>query len=329
MDHGSLVKQQFQAPDFASSGFVTMGKRSRSARARIAWQRDKHLYLLFTLPTIYFAVFHYAPMYGVLLAFKDYSVARGIFGSEWVGLDNFRQFLSDPNSWRVVRNTFLMNIYQIVFGFPIPIVLALLFNEVRNGLIRRFAQTASYLPHFIAPVVVAGMVTSFLAADGIVNNIVEFFGGESEIWLLQPEWFRTIFVASGIWQTAGWSAIIFLAAIAAVDQNLYEAAYVDGANRWQRITHITIPSIMPTIIIMFLLRLGAILTLDYQKILLLYSGTTRETGDVLGTYIYRRGIEGADFSYATTVGLIQAVVGLIFVVTSNWIARRFSDTSLW
>src|SRR5690606_29806307 len=293
------------------------------------WERDKHLYLLFFLPFVYFAIFHYAPLYGVLLAFKDYSVGKGILGSDWIGLQNFRNFMYDSVAWRAVRNTFIINIYQIAFGFPIPIILAILFNEVRNGLLRKFAQSASYLPHFIAPVVVAGMITTFLAADGILNRIVSAFGINPQLWLLKPEWFRTIFVSSGIWQSAGWSAIIFLAAIAAVDQSLYEAAYIDGANRWERIIHITIPSIMPTIVIMFLLRLGSILTLDYQKVLLLCSGTTRETGDVLGTYIFRRGIEGADFSYATTIGLIQSVVGLVFVVTSNWMARRLSDTSLW
>lgn len=294
-----------------------------------AWRRDKYLYGLFTLPLVYFAVFQYAPMYGVFLAFKEYSVSLGILSSPWVGLDNFRQFFDDPYSWKLIRNTFLINIYQIVFGFPIPIILAVLFNEVRHERFRRIAQTASYLPHFIATVVVAGMIASFLAADGIVNRIIELLGGSPQLWLLKPEWFRTIIVSSGIWQSAGWSAIIFLAAIASIDTSLYEAAYIDGANRWQRIIDITLPSIAPTIMIMFLLRIGAMLTLDYQKILLLYSGSTRETGDVLGTYIYRRGIEGADFSYATTVGLFQAVVGLVFVVVANAVARRLSETSLW
>lgn len=301
----------------------------RIGNLRRAWRRDKHLYALFALPVAYFAVFQYGPMYGVLLAFKDYSVSRGIIGSEWVGLENFEKFLGDPYAWKLIRNTFVINIYQIIFGFPIPIILAILFNEVRHEGIRRIAQTASYLPHFIATVVVAGMITSFLAADGIVNRIVSFFGFEPQLWLLKPEWFRTIIVSSGIWQSAGWSAIIFLAAIAAIDVSLYEAAYIDGANRWQRIIDITIPSIAPTIVIMFLLRIGAMLTVDFQKILLLYSGATRETGDVLGTYIYRRGIQGADFSYATTVGLFQAVVGLVFVIIANAVARRLSETSLW
>lgn len=311
------------------SGFVAPTSTHRLARIRRAWRRDKYLYGLFALPVLYFAVFQYAPMYGVLLAFKEYSVSRGILGSEWVGLANFRQFFDDPYSWTLIRNTFLINIYQMVFGFPIPIILAILFNEVRHDRFRRLAQTASYLPHFIATVVVAGMITTFLAADGIVNGIIELLGGSPQLWMLKPEWFRTIVVSSGIWQSAGWSAIIFLAAIAAIDTSLYEAAYIDGANRWQRIIDITLPSIAPTIVIMFLLRIGAMLTLDYQKILLLYSGSTRETGDVLGTYIYRRGIEGADFSYATTVGLFQAVVGLVFVVIANAVARRLSETSLW
>ncbi len=243
----------------------------RTNRVSRAWRRDKHLYALFTLPVIYFAVFQYAPMYGVLLAFKDYSVSRGILGSPWVGLDNFRDFFDDPYSWKLIRNTFVINIYQI-----------------------------------------AGAV-----------------GITPRLWLLDADWFRTIFVSAEIWQSAGWGAIIYLAAIAAIDTTLYEAAWVDGANRWQRIIDVTLPSIAPTITVLFLLRLGAMMTLDYQKILLLYTGATRETADVLGTYIYRRGLEGSDFSYATTVGLFQALVGLIFVVSSNAIARRLSDSSLW
>lgn len=324
-----LLSDGLETSELARYGFASAAMKSRPSRFRTVWTRDKHLYVLFLLPFLYFMVFHYAPMYGVLLAFKDYSVGKGILGSDWVGLQHFRDFLSDPIAWRAVKNTLIINGYQILIGFPIPIILAILFNEVRSGTLRKVSQSASYLPHFIAPVVVAGMVTTFLASDGIVNSIVSFFGGDPQLWLLKPEWFRTIFVGSSIWQSAGWSAIIFLAAIAAVDQSLYEAAYIDGANRWRRITDITIPSIMPTIVIMGLLRLGAILTLDYQQILLLYSGTTRVTGDVLGTYIFRRGIEGADFSYATTIGLVQAVVGLVFVVASNWVARRVSDTSLW
>ena len=308
------------------SNLPVSGRSSRIARA---WRRDKHLYALFALPVVYFAVFQYAPMYGVILAFKDYSVSRGILGSPWIGLQNFREFFNDPYSWILVRNTFLINIYQIVFGFPIPILLAILFNELRSERFRRVSQTVSYLPHFIAPVVVAGMITSFLATAGIINQLIDLLGGNPKLWLLDPHWFRTIIVSSDIWQSTGWSAIIYLAAIAAIDRDLYEAAYVDGANRWQRIIGITLPSLVPTITILFLLRLGAMLTLDYQKILLLYSGVTRQTGDVLGTYIYRRGLEGSDFSYAATVGLIQALVGLAFVASSNAIARRLSDSSLW
>lgn len=307
---------------------VTASAR-RWGNVQRVWNRDKYLYLLFALPVLYFAVFQYAPMYGTILAFKDYSVSRGILGSPWVGLENFRKFFEDPYSWTLIRNTFLINIYQLVFGFPIPIILAILFNEVRHEGFKRIAQTASYLPHFIATVVVAGMISTFLAADGLINRLVAAVGLDPQIWLLKPDYFRTIIVASGVWQTAGWSAIIFLAAIAAIDTSLYEAAYLDGANRWQRIIDITLPSIAPTIVIMLLLRIGAMLTIDYQKILLLYSGTTRQTGDVLGTYIFRRGIEGADFAYATTVGLFQAVVGLVFVVIANAIARRLSETSLW
>ncbi|MBV7337562.1 ABC transporter permease subunit [Chloroflexi bacterium TSY] len=222
-----------------------------------------------------------------------------------------------------------MRLYQIIFGFPVPIILALLLNEVRHQRFKHFVQTTSYLPHFISLVVVAGMVVNFLASDGVFNQIVAFFGGEPRPWLLEAQWFRFIYVGSGIWQDAGWASILYLAALTGIDPTLYEAAIMDGATRWHRLRHVTLPGIMPTIIILFLLRLGTIMTIGYQKILLLYTGATYETADVLGTFIYRRGLLGADFSYATAVGFFQAAVGLLFIIVANSISKRVSETSLW
>ena len=304
-------------------------KKALVKRFTRVYNRDKYLYMLFLIPFVYFVVFKYAPMYGVLLAFKDYRIVKGVLGSPWVGLKYFREFLSNPYSYKLIRNTVVLRVYQLLFGLPAPVVLALLLNELRSEKFKRFVQTASYLPHFISLVVVCGMIVTFVATDGVVNEIVRFFGGKPFPWLMAPEWFRTIEIVSRIWQGTGWTSIIYLAALSAIGPQLYEAAVIDGANRWQRLIHITVPGIAPTIIIMLLLRMGTLLTVDYQKILLLYTGATYETADVLGTYIYRRGLIGADFSYATAIGVFQSVVGLVFIVGSNWIAKRVSETSLW
>lgn len=304
-------------------------QRSIIARCVKVLRRDKYLYLMFFLPLAYFAIFHYVPMYGVTLAFKDFNIGKGILGSPWVGLKYFREFLSDPYSFQLIRNTVLLRVWHLAFVFPAPIILALLLNEVKNERFKRIVQSSSYLPHFISLVVVCSMVVSFLAADGPVNSVIRSWGGKPQAWLTLPQWFRPIFTVSGIWQSAGWTSVIYLAALTGLNLELYEAAMIDGANRWQRLRYITVPGIMPTVTIMFLLAIGQILSIDYQKVLLLYSGATYETADVLGTYIYRRGIIGADFSFAAAVGLFQSLVGLVFVVGSNAIAKRFGDTSLW
>jgi len=299
---------------------------SRGVRAL---KRDKYLYLLMLLPLAYFAIFHYVPMYGVTLAFKDFDVGKGILRSPWVGLKHFREFFSNPYSLKLVRNTLLLRLWDIAFGFPVPIVLALLLNELRSERFKRLVQTSSYLPHFMSLVVVCGMIVTFLASDGPINSVVRYFGGKPQPWLLRAEWFRPIFTFSGIWQSAGWESIIYLAALTGISLELYEAAMIDGANRWQRLLYITIPGIAPTVTIMFLLRIGQILTIGFQKVLLLYSGAVYETADVLGTYVYRRGILGADFSFATAVGLFQSAVGLVFIVVSNRLAKQVGETSLW
>ena len=305
--------------------------RSRLTLNRLVrvFQRDKYLYLMVLLPLAYFVVFHYIPLYGITLAFKDFDISEGIMGSPWVGFKYFEEFFSNPYSWLVIRNTIVLRLWQLAIGFPAPIILALLLNELRTIRFKRIVQTSSYLPHFISLVVVSGMVISFLASDGPINSLIKKLGGQPIPFMQLPEWFAPVFTFSGIWQHAGWASVIYLAALTSISMDLIEAAVIDGAGRWQRLLHITLPGIAPVVTIMFLLRIGQLLTVDYQMILLLYSPAIYETSDVLGTYIYRRGIVGADFSFATAVGLFQAAVGLVFIVGANKIAKRLGDTSLW
>jgi putative aldouronate transport system permease protein len=278
---------------------------------------------------MYFAIFQYGPMFGVLIAFQDFSMIKGVWGSEWVGFRYFEQFLSDPYFWKLVRNTVVLNVYMLVFYFPAPIVLALLLNELRWTRFKKVVQTVSYLPHFLSTVIVCGMIVNFMSHEGFVNRIITGLGGEPVSFLMRADWFRTIYVSSEIWQGIGWGSIIYLAALTAVDPQLYESATIDGANRWKQAIHITLPGIAPVVTVMFLLTLGNIMTIGYEKILLLYTGPTYETADVITTFVYRRGLLGSDFSFATAVGLFQSVIALAFIVMANQIARKISSTSLW
>jgi putative aldouronate transport system permease protein len=292
-------------------------------------RQNKYLYLMMILPMLYFALFKYGPLFGLLIAFKDYNVFQGVWKSDWVGTKYFREFLTDPYFWKLVRNTLLMNLYLIIFYFPAPIVLALLLNELKLQKFKKIVQTVSYLPHFLSTVVICGMLVNFLTNDGLINRILGGLGFEKIQFLLKPEWFRTIYVSSEIWQGLGWGAIIYLAALTAIDPQLYEAATMDGANRWKQVFHVTIPGIAPVITIMFLLNLGNIMSIGYEKILLLYTGPTYETADVISTFVYRRGLLGSDFSFATAVEFFQSIIVLCFVVTANYISRKVSETSLW
>ena len=291
--------------------------------------RCKYLYLIFLIPFVYYILFQYWPMYGILISFQDYNVVKGILGSPWVGLKHFEKFLLDPYFWKLVRNTLLINIYSLLWGFPAPIILAILLNELKNEKFKKVIQNISYLPHFISTVVVCGMLVNFLSSDGMINQLVKVFTGTSIQFLMDPKYFRTIYVASGIWQSVGWNSIIYLAALTSVDAEMYEAALIDGANRWHRIWYITLPSIAPTISIMLIMNLGRLMNLGHEKILLLYTGSTYEVADVISTYVYRRGLLGNDFSYATAVGLFQAIVGVILVTSANQISKKLGETSLW
>lgn len=292
-------------------------------------RRNWVIYVM-VLPVIaYYVIFHYGPMYGLQIAFKDYSPAKGILGSPWVGFKHFISFFDGVYFWRLIRNTLLINIYELIFSFPAAIVLALLLNEIRQRMFKRVVQTISYLPHFISIVVVAGMMFDFLSRDGLINQLLGLFGIEAIDFLKEEGWFRFLFVSSGIWQGIGWGSIIYLAAIANIDPTLYEAAKIDGANRWKQTLHITIPSIMPTIVIMLILNMGSMLSVGSEKVLLLYNPLTYETADVISTYVYRKGVLEASYSFTAAVGLFNSVVSFILIVTANNISKRVSENKLW
>lgn len=313
-----------------SQAMISPG-RARRPRARWAWlKRDWQLYLMLLPPVIYYILMKYMPMYGTLIAFKKFSARKGIWGSPWIGLTNFEKILTDPYFYVLVRNTLLINLYSLVFAFPASIIFALLLNEMKHRSYRKVVQTVSYLPHFISTVVVCGLVTNFLRTNGgIVNDLIALLGGERISFMTRAEYFRGIYVISEIWQHLGWDAIIYIAALTAIDPQLYEAARIEGANRLQQTVHVTLPCIAPTITIMLILRVGNLMNLGYEKILLLYSGATYETADVISTYVYRRGLLTADFSYGTAIGLFQTVISLILVLSTNWLGKKISDTSLW
>ncbi|XID92181.1 ABC transporter permease [Paenibacillaceae bacterium WGS1546] len=292
--------------------------------------RSRQLLLLFLPCLLYFLIFKYYPMYGVLIAFKDYNLFKGFTESPWVGLKYFEMFFNNPDALELIRNTFLIGLYSLIWGFPAGLVLALVLNEVKKASFKKLVQIVSYLPHFLSTVVVSGMVVSFLAPrTGLINVIIAWFGGEPIHFLAEPEWFRTIYVASGIWQGMGWGAIIYLASLSGIDPHLYEAAVMDGANKFKQLIHVTLPCIAPTIMTLFILETGWVLTVGFEKVFLLYNPATYETADVIETYVYRVGIIGKNFSYATAIGLFVSLVSLVFLYTTNYLSKKFSDTSLW
>ena len=292
--------------------------------------RRNRILLLMSLPGLALLIlFRYVPMYGILIAFKKYQLFKGFFASPWCGFANFISFFNDPFFFRLVRNTFLLGLYGILWTFPAPIVLALVLNEVHNSALKRFTQTVSYIPYFVSTVIIVGLLKVFFSADGIVNSVVAVFGGKAIIFFNQPGWFRSLYIGSDIWQTIGYGSIIYLAAITGIDQEMYEAARIDGASRAQSIAHITIPCLIPTISILLIMRVGSILSVGFDKIYLMYSPATYETADVISTYVYRRGITQANYGFGTAVGLFNSVIGLIFVVGANYFSRAFLEESLW
>ena len=311
---------------------VPQTEKTRWVRFRRALIRDRWLYLIMILPCLYYLLFHYYPMYGVTLAFKQYKPKLGIIGSPWAsqhGMKYVLQVVGDPYFWTVFKNTIVLNVVNLAITFPAPIILALLLNEVASNRYKRVVQTVTYLPHFLSTVVVVGMMNTMFSSSGIVNELLGKIGLGPFAFLNDAQYFRPMYIGSNIWQNIGWDSIIFLAALSGLDQALYEAARIDGAGRWKQTIHITIPGILPTIVIMLILAMGKIMNVSYQKILLMMTGSNQSVSDVISTYVYRRGITKADFSYATAVGLFQSLVSLVFVTTTNWISRRTTETSLW
>ncbi|ANY69897.1 sugar ABC transporter permease [Paenibacillus sp. BIHB 4019] len=291
--------------------------------------RNKWLYVLILPVLLYYVLFHYVPMYGAIIAFKQFIPAKGILGSDWVGLKHFESFFSSIYFFRVIKNTILLSFYNLLFGFPAPILLALLLNELKSSIFRRITQTITYMPHFITLVVVAGIIRYFTLSDGLINDVIAFFGGERLSFLQQPGAFRPIYIISEIWQQIGWGTIIYLAAISGIDQQQYEAAKIDGASKLQQIRHITLPGMLPTIMIMLILALGNIMNVGFEKIILLYSASIYETADVISTYVYRKGILEFNYGYSAAVGLFNSVINFGILLLANYFSKRVSKNSLW
>lgn len=293
--------------------------------------REYPLLYLMALPVIvWYAIFQYGPMYGLIIAFQRYVPSRGILESEWVGWKNFVDFLSDPYFLRVLRNTLVINFYLLIFAFPAAILFALLLNELRMPRLKKVTQTVTYMPHFISAMVICGLAVDFFKANGMLTTVlVRAFGVEKTNLLSVKGYFRPIYVLLQIWQETGWDSIIFVAALSGIDPTLYEAAIMDGAGRFKRAWHVTLPSIMPTIVILLILRIGNMMTLGWEKIVLLYNQMTFETADVISTYVYRRGLIQFDYSFSTAMGLFNSVVNFILLILANAISRKVNETSLW
>jgi len=304
-----------------------MGKHNGGLMHRL-W-RDKALLSMVAPGLVLLFVFNYVPMYGVIIAFKDYSAKLGIWYSHWVGLKWFMQFFGNPLSFTLLKNTFLLGFYSLLWSFPAPVILAMLFNELRSPRFKKISQTVSYFPYFISTVIVCGMIKEFCSRSGLFNQMTGIFGAAPVSFLLNPKYFRTIFIGSGIWQTVGYSCIIYLAALTSVDPELLDAADIDGANRFHKVLYINWPAIASTTTILLIFAISNILGNDFTKILLLYSPQTYSTADVIGTYTFREGIQNSKFEYSTAIGFFMSVIGFMLMITANKISRKVSDTSLW
>lgn len=318
------------------SSIVAGGRRTRPSRpglrrrARRSFTRHWTLYLLMIVPLVYLALFKYVPMTNAVIAFKDYNVVKGIWGSDWSGFSNFELMFRNPVFGQLVKNTFLLSFYAVIAAFPIPIILALALNEIRQGLFKRTVQIVTYAPYFISTVVVVSMMIMILAPRlGLVSRGLGFFGIHDVDLLGSPDYFRHIYVWSDIWQTAGYSAVIYLAALSSIDPALYEAAKVDGASRLRKIIHIDLPGILPTAVIILILAVGNIMAIGFEKAFLLQNPLNLSTSEIVATYVYKTGLLNADFSLATAVGLLNSVVNLVLLVFVNFVAKRVTGSGVW
>mgnify|MGYP002409213970 CR=1 FL=1 len=303
---------------------VPFGKRLRRDL-----RRNRQLYLMLLPVFAFYLIFHYQPMYGAIIAFKNYSPMLGIMKSPWVGVSHFVSFFGSYYFWRILKNTLIISLSSFVFGFPAPIILALLINEIRSRIFAKTVQTITYMPHFISMVVICSMIVEFTSNTGFITYLLSRIGFPVQTMLNNPSLFVPIYVISGIWQETGWGSIIYLAALAGIDQQLYEAATIDGAGRWKQTLHVTLPGLLPTIIILLIMRVGSIMSVGYEKIILLYNPVIYSTADVISTFVYRKGILDYNWSYSTAVGLFNSIVNFILVFTTNYISKKTSETSLW
>ena len=288
------------------------------------------LYLLLIPVVAYFVLFKFLPMYGLQIAFRDYKPRRGFWGSDWVGFKHFIRFFSTYTCWQIILNTLVLSLLTLLFTFPLPILLALILNEMRDGAYKKTVQTVTYAPHFLSTVVVVGMITTFCSpSTGIVNTLIKAFGGKPIYFMAKAEWFRPLYVISEVWTNTGWDSIIFLSALSSVDMQMYEAARIDGASRMKMLRYITLPSIMPTIAIMLILHCGRIMSIGFEKVFLLQTDLNIGVSEVISTFVYQQGIRGAQTSYATAVDLMNSVVNFILVIVVNTISKRVSEVSLW
>jgi len=310
---------------------IFMKNKQRTLLSNI--KRDK-LLILFVLPAIiYYIIFHYLPMIGLVISFQDYKFTRPftqVFTNDFVGFEWFKEFINSFYFWRLIRNTLLLSIYSLMWGFPIPIIFALMLNEVRNKYFKKIVQSVSYFPHFVSLVVVVAMMSNvFSPTSGVVNVIIQKLGGDPINFFRRPEWFRTLYVSSHVWSGFGWNSIIYLAVISTIPQSLYEAAFIDGATRFKKAIYVTLPALIPTAIILFLLRIGKLFTVSYGKVILMYSPATYETADIISTYVFRKGVEGGLVSYATAVGFFNSMINFTLLIFFNRLCKKITKTSLW
>lgn len=309
------------------------GRKRPDPRSVVSWKkalsRDWRLYTLLILPIVFLLIFRYVPMAGNIIAFRRFRPGGSMFGDEWVGFRYFELFINDATFWRAFTNTLTLGSLSLLIIFPLPIILALMFQEIRSRRFKKIAQSISYLPHFMSIVIVAGIVLQLSSLRGSFNQAIEALGGEAIPFMQMAEWFPTVYIGSEIWQTVGWGTILYLAAITTIDPQLYEAARIDGANRWKQIWHVTLPGIRPTMIVLLILNIGTFMAVGFEKILLLYNPLLFSTADVLSTYLYRVGVISSNFSYATAIGLFEAIIGLTLIMSANAISRKTVGSSLW
>lgn len=311
---------------------TTQSKMLRNDARSVLWReikKHKHVYIMLSPILLYYIVFRYIPMFGNIIVFQDYKVSRGFLASDFVGLKHFKTFLNDIYFWRLLRNTLTLSLYQLIFYFPMPIILALLLNEVRNMKFKKAVQTITYMPHFLSVVIVCSMIRNFVAGDGVINSVIESLGGNRVPFLTDPKYFPAVYTVSHIWQGIGWGSIIYLSALSSIDQELYEAAAIDGAGRWKQTIHITIPGILPTISILLIMNIGHLLSVGAMKILLLYNPAIYETADTISTYVYRQGILNASYSYSAAVGLFNSIINLILLNIANRFSKKTTGNGLY